>query len=340
MVLLTPFGVDDTDQSDDEAVGNLLLGVVLNIGYALCTTLGSLFIEVLVKKKSEKQSTTIQNIQVYTWMVASSAAYVIGDLFANQTERNDFYSARVWVMTFLLAIYGILASTVLKYASATALLLVNLLSNPTATMLCVPLFHLGMTRDYVLSFFTIIVGIYMVSFASIRGEHPNNETQQQVQQNEQEEHPVDAVGQTTRKEWIARLLALGVIYVCAVFLCPSFTLSVCLLAASHYLWLSCTVLLPLTVSHCLALSLTASHCLSLPLTVSHCLSLSLTVSHRLSLPLTGCLSLPLTASHWLPLTTSHCLSLAASHYRLLPHTTSHCLSYHVVLAPLTDWLTD
>ena len=178
VVLLTPFGVDDKDHSDDETDGNILLGVVLTIGYALCNTLGSLSTEVLLKRKSEKQSTTIQTIQLYTWMVVSSAAYVIGDLFANQTERNDFYSEGpfhnwsiwVWLMTFLAVVYGILASTALKYAGATALLLVNMLSNPTATMLCVPLFHVGMTRDYVLSFFTILVGVYMVRFASIRGD--------------------------------------------------------------------------------------------------------------------------------------------------------------------------
>ena len=82
----------------------------------------------------------------------------------------------------------------------------------------------------------------------------------------------------------------------------------------------------LALCYCLSLSLTVSHCLSLPLIVSHCLSLSLTASHCLSQAASHYLSLPLTTSH----------------YRLLPHTstTSHCLSYHVVLVPLTDWLTD
>lgn len=178
VVLLTPAQVGDRDQPDDGSVGNFILGVALNIGYALCTTLGSISTEVLVKTNSQKQSTTVQNIQVYSWMVGCSMAYVIGDLIANQTERDQFSSAGpfhhwsiwVWAMSFLWASYGILASTVLKYASATVLLLLNLLSNPVATMLCVPLFHHRMDRDYVLSFCTILVGIYMVRFASMRGD--------------------------------------------------------------------------------------------------------------------------------------------------------------------------
>jgi len=68
--------------------------------------------------------------------------------------------------------------------------------------------------------------------------------------------------------------------------------------------LSVTVLLSVTVCHCLSLSVTVCHCLSQPVTVCHCLSLPVTVCHCLFLSVTVC----------------HCLSLSVTVSGTVQHT--------------------